>query len=300
MKKYFFILFIFIQVFIFSFNIIIDDITIEASEVNFSVVKKILETYSSFLNDEKINFGSLGSFSYIEWHDKLVAFSNEVVVLNDSAQQNIFIDDVLDFFEINYFKDDNGTYYLATMVINDLKDFGSYFQIDYLGKNSISTIIDNDNFYIISLKYVYFNEKIYLPNEVIFTKKIQNTIDIAFNDLPNRIIIQLIQTYKISNIKFYSFSEKVIGYDPNTLVVIFNNSESNLIFVRNYSPDFNGNDWQRFSLSTSIAKKISSKFNFKIYYIPFIQLPLDAPGIVIFTSNDNWEEIKKFIEGEIK
>ncbi|MCD6105431.1 MAG: DUF4941 domain-containing protein [Thermosipho sp. (in: Bacteria)] len=284
----------------FSFNIIIDDITINSSEVNFSTVEKILDTYSSYLNDdEKITIGSIGSFDYIEWHNKLIAFSNEIVVLNNDAKKNISIEDVLDFFDIKYFKDEMENYFLATMIINDLQDFGTYFQIDYLGKNSIFTLIENGNFYLISSKYVYF-DKLYSPNEIILSKKISNTNDIVVNELHKKIIIQLIQTYKITNIKFFSFEEKVSEYDSNTFIVVFKNSNSNLIFIRNYSPDFNGNDWQRFSISNDIAKKISSTYNFKIYYIPFIQLPLDAPGIVIFTSFENWEKIKNFLEGEIK
>lgn len=297
--KKFSILILLLPLSLFSFNIFIDDITINASNVNFSVVEKILDIYSAYLNDdEKITTGSIGSFDYIQWHNKLIAFSNEIVVLNDDAKKNISIEEVLDFFEIKYLKD-NENYFLATMIINDLKDFGTYYQIDFLGKNSISTLIENENFYLVSSKYVYF-DKLYKPNEIILSKKISNSNEVVVNELYKKIIIQLVQTYKISKIKYFSFEDKVNEYDANTLIVVFKNSDANLIFIRNYSPDFYGNDWQRFSISNDIAKKISLNYNLKIYYIPFIQLPIDAPGIVIFTSFENLQKIKNFLEGEIK
>lgn len=282
----------------FSVNIIIDNITIEATEINFSSIKHILETYSSFLKDEELKYGNIGTFKYIEWKENLLAFSKEVIVLNNEVKSNVTFEDIFDFLEIKYFKQDDN-YYLPTMIINNLKDFGNYLQIDFLGKNSISPLIENNKLYIITTNYVVF-DRLYSPNEVILSKEVDNTKNIEVNELPNKIIIQLLKTYKIGNIKYFTFDEKVTQDSTNTFIVIFKNSNMNLIFVQNYSPDFNGNDWERFSISNDIAQKVANKLNLKIYYIPFIQLPLDSPGLVIFSPPETWNEIKKILEGEVK
>ncbi|MBO8160117.1 MAG: DUF4941 domain-containing protein [Thermosipho sp. (in: Bacteria)] len=298
MKKITILFFLLISFTFFSFNIIIDDITIEASSINFYVTKKILETYSTLLNDEKIAFGSLGTFQYIEWKDKLVVFTKDVVVLNDTAVKDITFDDLFDFFEIKYLRKDEN-YYLASMLIKNLEDIGTYLQIDYLGTNSLSTYLSNNILYLVSKGYVYY-ERLYSPNEIIFSKKVENTKSIELNELPKRIIIQLLKTYKIESIKYFTFNEKIENYNSNDLVIIFKDSPLNYVFIRNYSPDFNGNDWELFSTSNTFAKKLSKQFNLKLYYVPFIQLPLDAPGIVIFTSSENWEKIKDYLEGDEK
>lgn len=283
----------------FSFEIIFEQHTIKATEINFQTVEQILVEYSNYLEIDNVSTGTIGSFRYIEWNDKFLSFSNNVFVLGETAVENPTFDKIFDFFEINYLKE-NDKYNFAEMLINDIKDFGNYIQIDFYGKNLIRLTEESSNINVLSDGLVYFNKNLYKKNQIIFSKNFDSRYKVEINTLPGRTIIQFIKEHNIEKIVVKMFGEKIKNYDSKTLLLVFNNSNLNAVFIPTYSPELNGNDWQVFSISEKFGKLVAEKFNLNVYYLTFVDVPKDVPSIVIFTSKRYFDEILKYLEGEIK
>lgn len=284
-----------------SFSEIIkfDNYTLNATNINFETVEEILEKYSKFLSTSEISTGTIGSFNYIEWEDKIIYFSKNVVVLGENALDNPNFDDIFNFFNIKYLKKEN-EYNFAEMVITKVEDFGSYLQFDYLGKNFIDIEATDNAINIISKGLIYFKDNLYEPGSILLTKNIDSSYKTELNILPKRTIVQFIKEYNIKNIIVKLFGEKIEKYDSKSFAIIFKDSNINAVFVPNYSPDFSGNDWKVFSISDKFGKLVSKKFNLKLFYVPFVQVPKDLPAIVIFTSQNSWKQISEFVEGELQ
>ncbi|QTA37611.1 DUF4941 domain-containing protein [Thermosipho ferrireducens] len=274
----------------------IGKLSVEATEVNYNTIVEILQLYTSQLSLQKISLGEVGTFKYVEWNDHLLAVSNDVFVFDGAVVKEIDFQKIFDFFEIKYLKEGDNIN-LVTMYIEKLTDYSNLIQIDYLGKNNLETFLNNNTLYIKTDGYTYMN-RLYVPGEVVYTHKYENANSFEENFLPNRTIIQIYTNWEVKKYVFKSLGDTITNLDSDSFVVFYVNSTMNAVFVRNYSPDFGGSDWERYAFSKNVAENLATKFKFKLFYVPFIQLPIENPGIVIYGPEETWEEVKKYLKGD--
>ncbi|ABR31601.1 hypothetical protein SU69_08905 [Thermosipho melanesiensis] len=299
MRKVFFIILILLTTIYFATIVKFGDKTCNIVKIDFESIYNLLNEYSSFLNFDMPSTGTISSFKYIEWKGKFISFSNNVVVLDEEAYTKISFDDILNFFGIRYIVIGN-TYQLAEMLIEKVSDFGGYIQIIYFGKDLLNISKVEGSIVVNVNGLVYFEGKLYKNGDRLFVKKVDGNFEVEINKIPGRIIIQFVKEYEINNLIIKLFGEKITSYDSKSFALIFKDSKLNTVFVGNYTPDFSGNDWNVFSISDKFGKLIAERFNLKIRYLSFVQLPKDLPGIVIFTPSNIWKEIEKFLQEEIE
>ncbi|ONN28132.1 hypothetical protein XJ44_00250 [Thermosipho affectus] len=292
------VLLVFVAIISFAFNISYGGRSIKIEEIDFDSTYALLNDYSNFLRVESPSTGAISSFKYIEWKGKFVSFSRNVLVLDEKPVEEVSIEDIFKFFDIPFRKDEK-SYRLPDMIISKVVDFRSYIQFDYNGEYKLEISKNEDLLKVYSQGLIYYDDSLFEKGAIIFSKKIDLNFEMEINKLPGRVIIQFFREYNIDNLIVKVFGEKIDSYDSKSFALVFKDSNLNIIFVPNYSPDFDGKDWKIFSISEKIGKVTSKRFKLKIYYLPFVQLPKDLPGIIIFAPKETWNDIKKFIEEEI-